>query len=293
MYEQVRYEVQEPIATLTLNRPERLNAWTARMGQEIKHALAAAENDRRVVAIIVTGEGRGFCAGADLRGLGNLSQGASFSGDDGPVLDADPGDPRMGPSFRGTFSYPMSILKPIIGAINGPCIGLGLPIALAFDVRFASDRATFSTAFARRGLIAEWGTSWMLPRLVGLGHALDLLLSGRTVDSVEAAQMGLVNRVVPHEHLLEVTREYALDIAQHCVPRSMAVIKRLVLQHETASLDEAEQEAMKEMFESFTRADFPEALAALSEKRRPRFERLGQGSPGSGQNGETHVDIER
>jgi enoyl-CoA hydratase/carnithine racemase len=159
MYEQIEYEVEDPIATLTLNRPERLNAWTGQMGQEIKHALGAAEHDRRVVAIILTGRGRGFCAGADLTGLGSLSQGGSFSSEQGGSLDADPGDPTFGPSFRGTLSYPMSIPKPIIGAINGPCIGMALPMALACDVRFASDRATFSTAFAKRGLIAEWGLS--------------------------------------------------------------------------------------------------------------------------------------
>src|SRR3990170_4582234 len=125
VYEHIRYEVEEPIATLVLNRPERLNAWTERMGREIRHALAAAERDSRVVVIIVTGEGRGFCAGADLQGLAALSKGAAFSNEraeDVPV----PGDPTMGPSFRGTFSYPMSIPKPIVGAINGPCVGLGL-----------------------------------------------------------------------------------------------------------------------------------------------------------------------
>ena len=128
MYEEVVYEVAEPIATLTLNRPKRLNAWTARMGQEIKHAFAAAEKDSRVLVVIVTGQGRGFCSGADLRALDALSQGRSYSGEESAPLDADPGDASMGPSFRGTFSYPMSILKPIIGAINGPCVGLGLPI---------------------------------------------------------------------------------------------------------------------------------------------------------------------
>jgi len=276
MYEQIQYEVEEPVATLTLNRPERLNAWTARMGQEIRHAFASAERDPRVIAVLVTGRGRGFCSGADLRGLGALSQGGSFSGEDGAALDADPGDPSMGPSFRGTFSYPMSIPKPILCAINGPCVGLGLPIALSCDIRFASDRASFTTAFARRGLIAEWGISWMLPRVVGLTHALDLLLSARTIDAAEAARMGLVNRVVPHDDLLRVAREYALDIADNCSPGSLAIIKREVLQHLSCSLEQAEQEAMKYMFESFTGADFGEALAAFAEKRSPKFARLGR-----------------
>jgi enoyl-CoA hydratase/carnithine racemase len=275
MYEQIHYEVEDPIATITLNRPERLNAWTQQMGREIKHAFAAAENDRRVVAVILTGQGRGFCAGADLTGLGSLSQGGAFSNEAGP-LDAEPGDPSFGPSFRGTLSYPMSIPKPIIGAINGPCVGMALPMALSCDVRFASDRATFSTAFAKRGLIAEWGLSWMLPRVVGLGNALDLLLSARQVDATEAVRMGLVNRVVPHDELLSVARGYALELAQNCSPSSLAVIKKEVLQHQTTTLAEAEEHAMKCMLESFSRDDFREGVSSFLEKRRPRFERLGR-----------------
>jgi enoyl-CoA hydratase/carnithine racemase len=272
MYEQIRYEVAEPIATLSFNRPERLNAWTPRMGDEIRHALASAESDPRVVVVIVTGEGRGFCSGADLRALDALSQGQSL-GENGAPLAADPGDPSMR-SYRGTFSYPMSIPKPIIGAINGPCVGLGLVIALFCDIRFASDRATFSTAFARRGLIAEWGIGWMLPRLIGLGHALDLLLSARTLDAAEAVRIGLANRVVPHDELLRVARDYALDIAENCAPGSLAVIKREVLEHLSVPLDQAEQDAAKYMLESFGGADFRESLAALMDKRRPKFERF-------------------
>ena len=280
MYEQIQYEVEDPIATLTLNRPERLNAWTQEMGREIKHALAAAENDRRVVVIVLTGRGRGFCAGADLTGLGSLSQGGAFSNEAGGALDAEPGDPSLGPSFRGTLSYPMSIPKPIIGAINGPCFGMALPMALACDVRFASDRATFSTAFAKRGLVAEWGLSWILPRVVGLGNALDLLLSARQVDAVEALRIGLVNRVVPHDDLLQVARSYALEIAQNCSPSSLAVIKKEVLQHQMTTFAEAQEDAMKCMLESFSRDDFREGVSSFLEKRRPKFARLG--APGTG-----------
>jgi enoyl-CoA hydratase/carnithine racemase len=275
MYSQIRYEVEDSIATLTLNRPTRLNAWTERMGLEIRHALAAAEVDPRVVVILITGEGRGFCAGADVSTLGAISEGAAVLSEQAPSLDADPGDASMGPSFRGPFSYPMSIPKPILAAINGPCVGMALPIALACDIRFASDRAYFSTAFARRGLIAEWGVSWMLPRIVGVAHALDLLLSARNVDAAEAAHIGLVNRVVPHDELLTVARAYALDIAQHCAPRSLAVIKREVLQHLSSTLHQAEQDAMRAMLESFARPDFREGLMSLIEKRPPRFSRIG------------------
>jgi enoyl-CoA hydratase/carnithine racemase len=274
MYEQIRYQVDEPLALLTLHRPEKLNAWTERMGREIKHALASAERDPRVVVILLTGQGRGFCAGADLQRLSSLADGEGAGNDDDLSLASDPGDATMGPSFRGTFSYPMSIRKPIIGAINGPCIGVGLPIALACDIRFASDRATFTTAFARRGLIAEWGLSWTLPRVVGLAHAFDLLLSARTIDGTEAARLGLVNRVVSHDDLLAVTRAYALDMATHCSPRSLAVIKREVLQHLSTTLDHAEREAATYMFESFGRADFREGVASFIERRPPKFDRL-------------------
>lgn len=274
MYEQIRYDVSDGVATLTLCRPARLNAWTEQMGREMRHAFAAAERDPEVVVIVVTGEGRGFCSGADLETLAVLSTGAAPHREADTALDANPGDASMGPSFRGPFSYPMSIPKPVIGAINGPCVGLGLAIALSCDIRFASDRAYFDTAFARRGLIAEWGTSWMLPRLIGVARAFDLLLSARRVSAEEAASMGLVNRVVPHDQLASAVREYAVDIAASCSPQSLAVIKRDLLRHLTSSLHEAEQDAMQHMLESFARPDLREGLASLLEKRAPRFPRL-------------------
>ena len=273
-YEQIRYTVADAVATLTLNRPERLNAYTERMGLELRHAFAAAENDPEVVVIVLTGAGRGFCAGADMSVLDGISKGQTEVS--GARSEELPGDPTMGPSFRGPFSYPMSVLKPVIGAINGPCVGLGFVVALGCDIRIASDRASFSTVFAKRGLVAEWGSSWMLPRLVGTAHALDLMLSARTVQADEAQQMGLVNRVVPHEQLEQVAREYALAMATQCSPASMAVIKRDVLQHLTSSLAQAEADSALHMGESFRRPDFREGLMAFAEKRAPKFPGLGK-----------------
>src|SRR5262245_9106281 len=157
MYQEIIYEVADPVATVTLNRPQALNAWTTRMGAEVKHAMAAAEADPAVVAIVLTGAGRGFCAGADMNDLKSLTQGKGLGGVPDELAAADPGDPAMGESFRGTYTYPLSVRKPVIAAINGPVAGMAVPIVLACDLRFASDQASFMTAFAKRGLIAEWG----------------------------------------------------------------------------------------------------------------------------------------
>jgi enoyl-CoA hydratase/carnithine racemase len=273
MYEQILYEVEDPVATLTLNRPDRLNAWTGRMGTEVKHALAEAEADERVVAIILTGAGRGFCSGADLQDLQSISSGDRPQ-QDASNLEADPGDADMGASFRGQYSYLLSIRKPILAAINGPCAGMAVPIASFCDIRFASDRATFTTAFARRGLIAEWGISWTLPRLVGPAHAIDLILSGRKIDAAEAERMGLVNKVVPHHELLKYVREYAEDMAANASPASMAIMKREVYQHLMSSLEGAQRDAIRLMGESFGRPDFREGVESFLEKRPPRFRRI-------------------
>jgi len=274
MYSQILYEVADPVATITLNRPEKLNAFTELMGREIKHALARAEADSRVVAMVLTGAGRGFCAGADMQLLSSLASSGTFQASDEPALHADPGDPSM-TAFRGNYSYFPSLAKPVIAAINGPCAGMAVPIALFCDMRFASDRATFITAFSRRGLIAEWGISWILPRLVGAGRALDLLFSSRTVDAAEAERIGLVNRVVPHEELLASTRAYVEELARHCSPTSIKVMKSEVYRHLTESLDRAEADALGLMAESLQRSDFAEGVSAFLEKRAPRFARVG------------------
>ena len=274
MYEEILYEVEDPVATIRLNRPAVLNAWTDRMGAEVRHAFAQAEDDRRVVAIVLTGAGRGFCSGADLKKLRGLTLGEGQGADIPPELAADPGDPEVGPDFRGAYTYLMSIRKPVIAAINGPTAGMAVPIALACDLRFASDRATFTTAFSRRGLVAEWGIAWLLGRVVGPAFALDLLFSARRVDAAEAERIGLVNRVLPHDELLPFVREYARDLAAHCSPASMAIMKRQVYQQLHAALGPSEREAVQLMLESFKRPDFREGVVSFLEKRPPRFERI-------------------
>ena len=165
MYEHIQYEVTDPVAIITLNRPDTLNAITARMQAELKHALAAAEKDEAVVGIVLTGAGRGFCAGADIGGLQ-----ATASGDAGgqrredlSQFAATPGNPDMGDDFTVTFSYIPSLQKPLIAAINGACAGLGFVFACLCDMRFVEKQAKFTSAFVNRGLIAEHGSSWILP----------------------------------------------------------------------------------------------------------------------------------
>jgi enoyl-CoA hydratase/carnithine racemase len=217
---------------------------------------AAADPDVR--AIVVTGAGRGFCAGADMEALQSLGSGEGSSedarGDDRPQ------------------TFPLSIPKPVIAAINGPAAGLGLVMALMCDIRFAAAGAKLTTAFARRGLIAEHGISWVLPRLVGSAHALDLLFSGRVVLAEEAATMGLVNAVHPGDELLERTLAYAHELATWSSPTSMRVMKGQVYEHMERGAAESLEESNRLMAESFGRPDFAEGVAAFVEGREPRFE---------------------
>ncbi len=273
IYEQIRYEVIDPVAMITLDRPQALNAWTQRMAAEVKHAVACAEADPDAVAIVITGAGRGFCAGADLKVLRGISDGEREPAMPAE-LDADPGDPAVGDDFRGTYTYLMSVRKPVIAAINGPVAGMAVPIALCCDLRFASDRAVFTLAFSKRGLVAEWGSAWILPRLVGPAHALDLLFSSRRVDAEEACRIGLVNRVVPHDELLPAVRKYVADLAAECSPGSLRIMKRQVYQQLTRELGPSELEAIRLMKESFERPDFKEGVVSFIEKRPPRFGRV-------------------
>ncbi len=275
MYQEILYEVDEPIATISFHRPDRLNAFTNRMGDELKHAIAEAEADERVVVIVLTGSGRGFCAGADLTGLQGIGDGDAdaMGRGDRALAAAKPGDPSMA-GFHGPYAYMMAVRKPILAAINGPAAGLGLAIALFADMRFASDRAVFTTAFAHRGLIAEWGIGWTLPHLVGPAHALDLLMSARKFDAAEADRIGLVNRVLPHDELMPFVTSYVEDLAANVSPTSMAIMKRQVYTRLLSELGPAMDESIQLMGESFDRPDFKEGVRSFLEKRTPRFERV-------------------
>jgi enoyl-CoA hydratase/carnithine racemase len=275
-YEEIVYQVEDPVATITLNRPSVLNAWTDRMGFEVRHAVSQAEADPRVVGIVLTGAGRGFCAGADMKRLSAISSGDRRVEAPADDLQSEPGDPSFGDDLHlGTYTYLMSVPKPVIAAINGPVAGMAVPIVLACDLRFMAEEAVLMTAFAQRGLVAEWGTSWLLPRLAGTAVALDLLFSSRKVSGTEAARLGLVNAALPAAEVLPHAWQYVRDLAATSSPASMAIMKRQVYQQMHAGLLAAEREARDLMMASFSRPDFREGVSSFLERRPPQFERLG------------------
>ena len=270
-YETVLYDVSDCICTITLNRPEKLNAWTRQMHLDLKDAMQTAGADRDARVIILTGAGRGFCAGADMGGLQAIGAGTAGTADRKPTVDRDlPGASTLA-DFRMTYSYFPSIPKFIIAAINGPAAGLGFVIPLYADLRFAAESAVFTTAFAQRGLIAEHGVSWLLPRLVGLPTALDLLCSARKFHAPEALSLGLVSRVIPDDKLMVETRAYARLMADTVSPRSVAVMKRQLWEAQFQTLAEATLQANHEMELSFRTADFKEGVAHFLGKRAARF----------------------
>ncbi|MGE0624039.1 MAG: enoyl-CoA hydratase-related protein [Pseudomonadales bacterium] len=276
MYQEITYDVDDPVAVITMNRPEALNALTPRMMAEIRHALAAAEKDPAVVGIVLTGAGRGFCAGADIAGLDATASGESGPREDLSALDASPGDPAMGENFQVTFTYILSVTKPVIAAINGPCAGLGFCFALLCDMRFAERQAKFTTAFSQRGLIAEHASSWLLPRLIGPGKALDLLWSARKFTGDEAFALGVAERLVEQGESVQAARDYIRELAAVASPTSFKVIKAQVYRHLNMALGEAMRESNTLMADSLEREDFKEGVRSFIERRPPKFRRIGE-----------------
>jgi enoyl-CoA hydratase/carnithine racemase len=242
------------VLLVTLNRPARLNAWTNAMEDQYFDVLEAADGDAGVRAIVVTGAGRGFCAGADMDDLASASS----------ASDAEIDRPRL-------RHLPMTLRKPLVGAVNGAAAGLGFVEALYCDVRFASAEAVFLTAFVRRGLAAEYGVSWLLPRIVGHSRGLDLLLSGRRVGGEEAYRMGLVDHLVPAETLVDDAVAYASDLADSCSPWSMATIKHQLALDAERGFDASVADADALMRDSFRGIDIAEGVASFAERRPPVF----------------------
>lgn len=250
----VLYEVDRGVAVVTLNRPDKLNAWTPELGDRYIESLQQAAADPEVRAIVVTGAGRGFCAGADMELLNDVSgdSGGALSGKHRPV---------------DTLKIP----KPIIAALNGAAVGIGLVYALLCDIRFAGEGVKLSAPFARLGLVAEDGTSWLLQRIVGQPAALELLISGRTFLAEEAHRIGLVNQLHAKEDVLEQAIAYGRDLAENCSPLSMALIKRQVYLDADRSFATALYEAKNLTDRSIAFPDFAEGMAAFGEKRKPEY----------------------
>ena len=265
-YQHILYEVSDKIATITLNRPDRMNAWTSIMEGDVRHAMETARDDDNVRVIVLTGAGRAFCAGADMEALKGIDPNEIRRAESTPPFDMN-----RRPDWQTRHAYYPSIPKPVIGMLNGATAGIGLVHALYCDLRFAADNTVFITAFARRGLIAEHGISWMLPRIVGHANALDLLLSARRVSSEEALRIGLVNRLYAPDQLREQTYAYARDLADFVSPSAIAVIKRQLYDVPFQTLAEATIDANREMQIALKGSDFREGVASFVEKRPPRF----------------------
>ena len=265
-YQQLIYSTEGATAVITFNRPERMNALTKVLEAELREAIEQAGRNPEVRAIVLTGAGRAFCAGMDMEELETL-----------PPEDIRaeqwmrPYDMNRRADYQTRYSYFPAAPKPIISAINGAAAGLGLVMALYSDFRIASEQAVFATAFAKRGLIAEHGIAWMLPRIVGHAHATDLLLTSRKIDAAEALRMGLVKRVVPADQLLPEALALARTLSTEVSPRSVRVMKRQLWEAPYQALGAAVALANAEMFTSLQSEDFREGVAHFQERRPARF----------------------
>jgi len=274
MYDDILYDVDDPTAVITFNRPQTLNSFTYKTLAELRHAVAAAEADKQVVGIVVTGAGRGFSAGMDMNALGEMTKtGESGGGDYG--LRSHPGDPAMGENFQQMFTYLMAVRKPVIAAVNGACAGLGFSLACQMDMRFAERQARFITSFSARGLVAEHGTSWILPRLLGPSKALDILWTGRRIEGEEALQLGLADRLSENGESVNDAKEFIRTLARTSSPRSLMEMKQMVYRHLNMELGPAIEETQRRQDASLKREDFTEGVRSFVEKREPKFGRIG------------------
>jgi enoyl-CoA hydratase/carnithine racemase len=255
------------VVTVTLNRPQTLNAVTSDMERRYVEAMRDADADPAARVIVVTGAGRGFCSGADLSRLADTAALTDHVAD----RDARAGDDPTPSVLPGAA---MAVRKPVVAAVNGPVAGMGFALMMSCDVRFLAADARVGTTFARLGLVAEYGLSWLLPRSVGRGHALELLMSGRIIGSDEALRIGLVQEVVTGQPVLDRALAWAHDVADNCSPRSLAQIKEQFYADDTATYDEALSRSLAAMQVSFGWGDLPEALAARQEERAPSFKGL-------------------
>ena len=265
-YTDIALEIVDPVAVITLRRPEKLNAFSYHTLAEIKDAIDIAVADKRVVGIVITGEGRAFSAGLDSQALVDVTASeASAPGSRSGV---------PGPEIPGLFTYLLAVPKPVIAAVNGVAAGGGLVLAAKCDVRIASTAASFTTVFLKRGLIGEHGMTWILPRLIGPSRTMDLLMTSKRIDAAEALRIGLVDYQCEPGELLERARDYVRDIATNMAPLAFAETKSLMYSHMGADYERAFREADAVQWKAVARADATEGARALMEKRAAKFERL-------------------
>ncbi|MBM4337323.1 MAG: enoyl-CoA hydratase [Deltaproteobacteria bacterium] len=261
----IQVEIADPVALIRLDRPEKLNALTYPMLGAIRRAVDAAAADPAVVGIVITGSGRGFCSGLDSEALVATTQGRA------PRASAAASE-----EVPGLFTYLLQVPKPVIAAVNGVAAGGGFVLAAMCDVRFASSAASFTSIFSKRGLVAEHGTTWIVPRLVGTGRALDLLFTSRKIDAGEALRIGLVEYVVAPDELVAAATDYVRQLAGSVSPTSLAETKRMVYAHAGQGYPEALRDADTVQWRVVEQPDAVEGARALIERRAPRFARLGQ-----------------
>ncbi|MDA0790065.1 MAG: enoyl-CoA hydratase-related protein [Proteobacteria bacterium] len=270
-YAEIIYDIDGAVATITMNRPDKLNALTSLTQAEIRHALDASERNTDVIGTVLTGAGRGFCSGVDMNDLGDMSAAGKRIGKSFDGLAADPGNPDRDPNYLSSPTYFLGLRKPLIAAINGACAGLGFSYATFCDMRFMDQGARIVSSFSPRGLIAEHGTSWMLPRLVGPSNALDIFWSSRRIEADEAHRMGWANRVTETGQCAVAAREYLQSIAGTAAPMSLMMMKRQVYKHLNRELGESMNESTVWMDQSLARGDFKEGVASFVEKRPAKF----------------------
>jgi len=259
-YQDILFEKDGAIAIITLNRPEKLNAFTWVMGNEIREALMEVENDPELRVTIITGAGRGFCAGADLS-----EGGTTFDGSNRPR-------PTPGSEPASLLKYYFSLKKPVIVAYNGPAVGVGITMTLPYDIRIAGESARLGIVFNRRGIIPEVGCPWLLPRIVGISRAAELMYTGRILSAREALEFGLVSRVVPDDQLMPTARELAGDIAVNCAPVSVALTKHMLYQF-LSEPDPEKAEHINHQYFAWTgkQPDAREGVISFLEKRDPKW----------------------
>ena len=271
-FQEVIYSVEQGVAVVTLNRPDRLNAMTLTMAGEVRAAMQQASDDDEVRVIVLTGAGRGFCAGADAARLQGRVSGIAVEEEEAPQFTgAIEGGLDLPQAFAAKYAWIATVPKPVIAAVNGPAVGVGMVLPMFADIRFASDTARFGTAFSKRGLVPEYGLGWLLPRLIQPSKAFDLLYTARLVDADEAIDMGLVDKVFPTNELLPAAMDYARELATAVSPRSNRVVKRMVYQGLDQGFGSAMEQCLADMADAQKSDDFKEGIAAWKDKRVPIF----------------------